>query len=245
MLIPNLFWKRVGVNTRIRLRMLMCWWVLIFGVFHFVTSFALLVGVVASEWVGSTRGLWSLRPGLGIRPPESSFLEYAKSQDAWFWFGHVWGCISHPFHYSVTYISEMAEGAVGAVHVAGGFCVLWAVVMGVVPTTRRLAMLRLAHVLRALFLALVLVSIAYQLGRMFDAATLISMYIFRSRSLWTGGGFVFAVFMLLMLLWTQWFWITAIRVGWTIRPSWILIVLGSVASLLGGSITLLVIELYI
>ena len=239
LLIPNRFWKRVGVNTRIRLRMLMLWWVMLFGVFHLMTTLALVIGAVASEWVGFNQ--WGVIP----KSQQVSFLEYARGQDAPFWVRNLWGCVSHPFHYSVSYISETAEGSVGAVHVAGGFCVLWAIVMGVVPTTRRLVKLRIAHIWRALFLSLVLVSFAYQLGRMFDAATLISMYILKSRAMYSGGGFIFMALMMLMFLWTQWFWIAAIRIGWGVRSSWALIVLGTIASLLGGLVTVLVIDLYL
>ena len=234
LLIPNRFWKRVGVNTRVRLRMLMLWWMILFGVFHLMTTLALLTGVVAQEWFSSTQGLWSLGPGPWPAPQQPSFLEYARGQNAQFWAGHLWGCFSRPFHYSVSYLSNSAQGAFSAVHVAGGFCVLWAIVMGAVPTTRRLAKIRLAHVWRGLLLSLMLVSFAYQIGRMFDAVTLVLMYIFKSRAMWTGGGFIFVALMILMLLLIQWFWIAAIRVGWGVRPSWTLIVLGMIASLLGG-----------
>jgi hypothetical protein len=114
-----------------------------------------------------------------------------------------------------------------------GFGLTWVVVVGVLPTTRRLAKLRWTHLNRA--------------SALYAAAAFCALTLLRAAlaAEWLGtswwAGIVWVALLGGILAWTIAWWACAVRVGWGIR-SWALTILGTIAALLGG-IVLATIEL--
>lgn len=109
-----------------------------------------------------------------------------------------------------------------------GMLIAWVVIMFAIPQTRRLAKLRKRHVVRAVIISAVMIMISYE-------ATMVLMLLYDLR--WFSRD-VYRVLdslpRLVCWVWLLWFWGCAIHRGWLIRPSKLLIVLGCVASVLGG-----------
>lgn len=104
-----------------------------------------------------------------------------------------------------------------------GYGLVWFVILGCLPVTRRIAKVRIAHVARGLLLHGGVLILCLQLTRVF--------YLFESTSRWAG----YTMFVLFhaVCVWTILWWACAIWKGWAIR-SILLMVLGTIAGLLGG-----------
>ena len=109
-----------------------------------------------------------------------------------------------------------------------GMLLLWSLVLLAVPQTRRLAKLRKRHVARANIISLVMIALSYEITHL-----LMTMYELR----WLSRG-AFRMLddlpRLLCWVWLVLFWGCAIHTGWLIRPSRLLITLGTAAAVLGG-----------
>lgn len=98
-----------------------------------------------------------------------------------------------------------------------GIC--WMLLFLILPTSRRLAKLRFAHLWRAFCVQCAVVVPALALARALAAAY---EHFWNELLLWTAG-----VIPLVLHGWSLLWWAFAIRVGWSIR-SWALLVLGFV-----------------
>jgi hypothetical protein len=101
--------------------------------------------------------------------------------------------------------------------------VCWWLLLTILPTTRRLARLRSAHLLRALVL---------QAGVLILAGTALRVMYAASENFWLDFTETVTLWVVLgLFVWSVAWWTFALRVGWGIR-SWLLIVLGHVITLL-------------
>jgi len=115
-----------------------------------------------------------------------------------------------------------------------GINLMWLIILLVIPTTRRIAKIRTAHVLRAFVLSMLATLLILQLSR----------YSIRTSS--------FYWYMHLELLgqspshqliaiWQLFFWPAAIVHSWKIKPAKLLIILGTIAAVLTGLVLNLVV----
>lgn len=107
-----------------------------------------------------------------------------------------------------------------------GMGLTWLAIMSVLPVTRRMAMLRRAHLWRALLFQLTSVVVGFSLLRV------VHWMAFST----TGAReeIAYLLVFLFVCLWTMVWWICALSIGWKVR-SWVLMTLGTVASILGGA----------
>lgn len=109
-----------------------------------------------------------------------------------------------------------------------GFVTLWLVVMFAIPQTRNLMQLRGAHIFRATVLSVLVMLLSFEVTRLNFAIYRVS-----------GFGYYYFSWLNRMLvpvavLWQLLFWGSAVAVGWRVKPWRLLVVLGSIAALLGG-----------
>lgn len=219
MVLPWVYWRQVGVDMAVRPRRLIGW-LIWFGVtVHlFAWPFVFLgIGV-------SSLGRWP--------PAVSDVVDVFRTFDlvelaGLAVDGIVWPIVRVGLDWSGPWFSLFVfdHGSGHALRFIVGLCVTWCVVLTATPVTRRMAKLRLAHVARA---GLLQFSIVLPLFAMFRFGLLVEYYSF--------GKYAQAAIMyttLLGLLWSLVWWISAIRVGWQIRSS-ALVLLGTVAAVLGG-----------
>lgn len=235
LLIPSVFWRRVSLERVVRPRRLW-FWLLMLWVLQWLIAIPCLVGAHYVYWYQlyvDTKGL-SARYPQSISDPDLIWERLTSPMfviDSFWWAGT----------YLVSGLGDLNREFWPALPTLLGFAGVWALILAAVPTTRRIAKLRYAHVHRAMGLSLVPVIVLLALIQIGDAALLVR----RSLAL-NGLGYGFlsvatdAMRVLVMcvfwgaVVWVHWLWISAIRTGWRIRPSWVLIVLGLVASLIGG-----------
>ncbi len=113
--------------------------------------------------------------------------------------------------------------------VSTGMLLLWSIVLLAIPQTRRLAKLRTRHVMRAIILSIFMIAMSYELTHLIR--TMYELY-WISRSIFPVLDGLPALF---CWVWLLVFWGCAVHIGWLIRPSRLLIALGTIASILGGT----------
>lgn len=229
LIFPNVYWRAVGVHTRIELRVLIWWLVILFAMLHTLA----IVPVGGGNWWERTRySAW---------PNGSSFEQYFQDYGFAGLLYELHNAIGAPFvriNYDLSFMSYEFGGyfnlkireAVGFPFVFMSFVTVWAVIMLAVPTTRRLAKIRKEHVLRVWLMSLIPAIVVFESFR-------VAVSTFWWLDVYIDTMYLAISFMAMLglsLIWLMWFWIAAIRIGWAVRPSWLLIVLATIASLIGG-----------
>ncbi len=251
--IPNRFWSKLSVASPVYPYRLWAWVAVgIVALYLFATTLSIALSAYSTlRWNQLAND--AVTQGLVTQPAAAQYqTDMARLQ---FWFDLAID------HYLVP-LREFFSGDDSASQIAlilVAMILLWALILTAVPTTRRLAMLRLAHVHRAASLSLLVVIIVFMLIILTDAMAAI----LRSAGLAVSGSWgntftlarprfvnaemyarwIVTVLLIATLIWIQWFWITAIVKGWQIR-SIMLPVLGLIASLLAGFTVFLYLSVY-
>ncbi|MFG0245129.1 MAG: hypothetical protein ACF8MF_03640 [Phycisphaerales bacterium JB052] len=240
---PNYFWKRLSVQSPVYPKRLWAW-VGIGVVMLYCFAAMLSIGLSAyrtHRW----NQLANDAVTQGLIPPSAAAQYQTDMSQRSYWSDLVLEQMVMPW-------KEFMSGDDSASQVAlvlAGMILLWAVILVVIPITRRRAKLRMAHVHRATTLSLLVVIIVFMLiiftGAMTDILRLAGLAVSGS----VGGSFglarprfvnaemyarwIVTVLFIATLVWIQWFWIAAVVRGWRIR-SFMLPMMGLVASLLAG-----------
>lgn len=122
-------------------------------------------------------------------------------------------------------------GAVAALSV--GISVMWFLMFCAFPVTRKRTKLRIVHVARAMVVASLLPFVVFEFARIFEALVFLgaSWSPMRNASVFIRS--LVALMSLGVVIWVQWFWISAVRVGWKINARWFELVLIVFASFWG------------
>tara|TARA_E500000318_G_scaffold1676_7_gene2284 strand:- start:44385 stop:45323 length:939 start_codon:yes stop_codon:yes gene_type:complete len=234
LLLPWVFWRNVSVTHQIALRRLTCWVLMMWVALHAVMAipFAYYNWKGLDIWLfGSVANAYSAFGIMGILAILSNAL-----------FSPIVHVVPAKVGLEVTfqggglvYLGSTTSDFLGGLFAVLGFSTLWLVVLLVIPTTRRIAKIRLRHIMRAYILSLLPAIMITEILRFESAYAMVSRI---TPSDMAPLGIISSI------LWLIVFWACAVRVGWGIRPAWLLIVLGSIAGLLGMLVFLLVPEIY-
>ncbi|MEX0876943.1 MAG: hypothetical protein WD114_05750 [Phycisphaerales bacterium] len=249
LILPNRFWKRVTVGSPIYVGRL---WSYVGGVMLAVYLGTSLIAIGSSAFRNFR---WNqLYTSFQAKNPGNPLQGKQYSVDMWtleYWSSLIGGELLHPLRSS--------SSATQILLLLSGMVLLWAVIIAAVPTTRRIAQVRFAHVHRALtwsgFAIACLcfaVSISDSASSIFSAAGLgldpnwpglfsIDQLRFRQAEMYSR--FFITGMFIAGLIWIQWFWIAAIVRGWQIR-SVMLLILGLIASLLAGFTVFMYLSVY-
>jgi len=240
LVLPWVYWRAVGVEAEIRLQRLLLW------VVSFVVGLHLLVSVPVGfgYWFTQGRNSYGSLGGLYQRAGLEGLIVPVVDAVCTPFFSAGISYRSNRLIFFSGFItdSELRDATLIALPFIG-MTLLWMVVLLVAPVTRRRAKIRSAHVIRALLISIITIAIAFELTRgahMLDILT--------SKGRFAGKFWVRVLtesFIPLMMLWVLVFWGSAIRAGWKIRPSRLLITLGSITSLLGGFVFYFVTAVYL
>lgn len=237
--LPWVFWRLVGFESAVRLKVLGVWAVMLMIGVHLLVSIPAGMGfwhVASIRYYGSLGNLYQNAGFKGLLMPVinalgSPFIDvgvsYRTGELTLFSGFSSDGVMRDAFLTTFPFI---------------GMTLLWMIVLLVMPTTRRRAKIRSAHVLRAGLISAMTIFFAFELSR---GAHGLDM--FASKGVFVGFAWERALtesMIPIMMIWVLVFWASAIRVGWKIRPSGLLISMGSIASLLGGFAIYYVMSMY-
>ncbi|MGV6814188.1 MAG: hypothetical protein ACWA5W_04155 [Phycisphaerales bacterium] len=237
LIFPNIFWREIGVDTRIRFSYLAIWLFLMFAFFHVLAA----VPVGMGGWRNQGNGVG----GFGIRGyidrhglrcvPEEMFnaiaLPFAHFDYSGVWHQFAWGDFG----------MEMLIGLFVFTGVFVGLTSSWLVVLLALPVSRSMIQLRTAHLIRSWMVTSVVLILNVELFRAVSGIVV-----------WLNGAWVvrywafsFLGFVIFSVVWIQWFWVAALKVGWGIRPVWLIGTLGVIASLLAGFVPIMYAMAYV
>lgn len=239
LVIPYVYWRTVGVEKSIRLRVLAIWLIVFWVVLHLVLSIPYGMGVwsgMSSQFYGSIGELYGQAGVKGLLVPIVNAV-------GWPWFDAWADYRNGSVHFGASWTRQgvVLKDYLTPMVPLFGMSLLWVVVLLATPITRRRAKIRSAHVARAALISMVPVILAYELARLVEGLD-DWMRIGNTVSNDWARGFG-AVVMPALVLWMLVFWALAVKVGWKVRPCGVLIFLGSIASLLGGVAMLYVVSM--
>ncbi|MGJ8637313.1 MAG: hypothetical protein ACSHX5_10755 [Phycisphaerales bacterium] len=219
---PKSFWKQVHPTTVIKLKPLVLWFILLSLAAHILVS-AINMYSFYAQHAGTTSWYWTNFKAGGVYAyPELALNTIFKS------------VFDFRIHQSNTGIDSIKVNFAGwnifstlflrPLSASLGFNIMWLLVLLVIPTTRRLAKIRKAHICRAFILSLISTLLILQLTRLHY------QYRMNSWRVWNSG-LGFKSYLNLILIWQLLFWIAAIK-SWKIKSPKLLIALGTTAALL-------------
>ncbi len=233
---PDAFWREVGVHTRVRIGRLVLWCAGVLAALHFATGAGLWYNEY--RWILTARararvGWW--KPGK--QQELQAVLDALTQPLAGLFAGPGWTGASGGWGIGTISVSEFGLPAWLAACL--GFTTTWTLVLGVIPTTRRLARIRAVHIARAGVLACFAAFIGVELARIELAIN--GSQVGRPFVILTGwAGFAG---MAALLAWTLRWWWSAARTGWDLRPARLVVLLGFVAALLGAAVSALLCDM--
>jgi hypothetical protein len=231
--LPWVFWMSVTLSHPILLGRLVLWIVMMFVVLHVIAAipFGYYNWVGLDQWqFGSIQLSYQAYgvPGLlamlsnALFSPIVHFIDLGRLTATYFGNGPI-------------YLNSVSDLLAGSVLVFG-FSTTWLIVLVAIPTTRKLAKIRVRHILRAYIISMLPAIILFQVLRVESA------YGMMARTTPSG---VLPLALLVSILWLITFWASAVRVGWRIRHAWAMIVLGTIAGLLGMLVSVLIPAVYL
>jgi hypothetical protein len=214
MALPWMFWSRVDVAKRTASGNLLRWLLLVVAVSHLLAWPPVSAGVSSKLFripLSQTSTMVADYGWVVLRDPAATGMVWPLA--------HFRGGGLQAGSLATQYLAErMMMWALPL-----GYGLVWFLLLGCLPVTRRVARIRMAHPVRGLLLQCGVIVLCLQVTR--------SLYLFESSHPWTGR-VVFGLFYGVGL-WTVVWWWCAVWKGWGIRSP-ALLVLGTVAGLLGG-----------
>jgi hypothetical protein len=253
LILPNRFWKKLSVQSPVYPKRL--WgWVGISVLALYLLAAMLSIGLNAYITFRYNQfATDALNQGL-IQPSFAAQYKTDMSQLS-YWSELVLDQALMP-------LKDFVSGNDSASQIAlilAGMILLWTLVLSVIPVTRRRAKLRMAHVQRSITLSVLMVIIVFMLTVITGAINEVLRYAGHTVAGSWGNTYslaqtrfvqsdyyarwVVTVLFVATLIWIQWFWIAAIRRGWQIR-SFMLPILGLIASLLAGYVVFMYLSQY-
>jgi len=234
LILPPIFWRRLPVTATITLPMLIKWCIALVLIAHLLASVCSGLG----RWQAFDARLYKTFSAV-FQNGAMSIIEICFNALFAPLFTISGSAIGTPTIQWGSPYYEFREEYIATITLALGASFLWQIIMTAIPTTRKIAKLRDAHILRATILSMTQIVLVFEMGR---AIYGLDMYFF-SRNTWAL--ILIIAITLLSFLWQLLFWPSAILATWKIRPAALLIILGSIASLLGAFTTsLLVMNLF-
>ncbi len=131
-------------------------------------------------------------------------------------------------------LEGLSLSAGGFAFVCCGISVMWFILFCMFPVTRSRMKLRLVHIARAMVVVGLLPFLFFEIARVLEAMVVMGEYWKPMKSMSTiiapaiviGGG-------IWLMVWIQWFWISAVWIGWKVKARWYEMVLVTIASFLG------------
>ncbi len=233
LMIPNRYWHRVTMETGRSLRRYTLWIVLMMLVLHIVSSLALLAAIHGhtlssnayyTQWLnaGKTEERRAMIRDWII---DTSLLDY--------WWPIIGEAVLHPAVARSINTGEISEVAGMFAMACASISATWFLLFCMFPVTRARMKLRMVHVARAMVVVGLLPFLIFELARFAAAAIYVGEYWAPLANVEMVINLVILLLIVWMFVWVQWFWISAVWIGWKVKARWFEMILVTTASFLG------------
>lgn len=225
LMFPNRFWKQVQLTISLKPKALVIWYILFTLLLHTLlvlpyVMYYYLRNKSLNNWYWShfqSRGLYAY-PELAFNAFFQGIFEIQSPMGA-NGFNATW----IQFTGWPAFINLFAR----PISFSLGVNLMWLTILLVIPTTRKIAKIRKAHVCRAFVLSMLCTFIIFETNRFSTKG--ISFYWYAHQEILGRRPLV-----QLLVIWQILFWPAAIIQGWQIKPAKLIITLGTIAALLAG-----------
>jgi len=244
LLFPNRYWARMKMESPRSMRTYLLWITLMMVVLHLIAS-AAQVGAMYSVRAYENKAYAQMitnTPAHLQAQTQQQFAPFMHDLGSFdFWYPTIMGSLLEPF--IMRYWNGSATLQASALPLAFwtlGICLMWFVMFCAFPISRKRAQLRVVHVWRATIVAGFLPMLCVDGSRLIGGTLdMLDYAVFGSRGFGQIGnpsqlGELIGIGILIgVLIWVQWFWVAAVRIGWRVRANWFSILLVIIASFFG------------
>jgi hypothetical protein len=229
LLIPNRYWSRMRMESPRSMKTYLLWILMMMFVLHFISS----VAQIWSMYNYTNQSNETFRQLLVGRDTEVQAIIQSNIIDISsidFWYPLIGGVLLDPL--ISRYWWGFEDGVVIGV-MSLGISAMWFLLFCAFPISRKRAKLRVVHVFRAMLIAGLLPMILIEFMRFAGAGLFFvetNNFLINIDSV---GDQISMWLFFLVLIWVQWFWISAVKVGWRVPSNWVSIVIVTIASLMG------------
>ncbi len=227
LILPHRFWQAVDVTKRVSIGRLTIWVLLVMVFAHLLVSILYGIGVWNQyNWQGTT--LADDYATHGMHGPGKIGIDGLVAPAIR---TNYRGGFGRPtsFSFRIGQTHEIYDQLVKPTTFQIGFVLLWMIVLIAIPKTRQLVRVRWNHLGRAAALSVLMLVLWFEFHRLIYGLMM-----------WTGfrSGLIREIHQLLVplsILWQAVFWGCVVVIGWRVNPWKGLVVLGTIAALLGGT----------
>jgi len=231
LMIPNRYWARLRFESRRSIKRYSLWILAIMILLHLISSIALVGASYGYTRFENAQYSFLIAQNPQMKAPFSGMMTKTNVPD--YWWSHIGEALLYPIVNRSIFVEGYTSGAGFLANACIGISVMWFLLFCAFPTTRKRVKLRVGHVARAMVVAGSLPLLLIELARSLDAVLFVGTY--WKPIAWVGSiPPTFSItFVVGVLVWVQWFWISAIRIGWKIKASWFELFLVMIASFFG------------
>ncbi|MGJ8637314.1 MAG: hypothetical protein ACSHX5_10760 [Phycisphaerales bacterium] len=232
LLIPNRYFRRVTMETPRSIKRYLLSLTLLFIMLHLFTSAALF----ASNFVYHYQANASINNQLPTLTPADQqqlarlLIDLNSSE---YLVPIIGESLLTPLIMRGNFTEGLASATFGVSLVCLGISFMWLLLYCAFPVTRKRTKLRMVHITRAMSVAGFTPMLLIEFARLIEAIHFVAIYSNAVTQISLLTVPLMFISFLGMLIWTQWFWIAATRIGWQIKAKWWELILVTTASFLG------------
>ena len=233
LLFPNRYWNRVTMETSRSIKSYLQWLALWMLMLHALSTIALIGANYGYHYQNNA----SLNLSMSrLTPGQQRQYEYMLTDltTAEYWVPIVGESFFFPIIQRANFTQDFAMAFAYLGTGCLGISIMWFILFSAFPVTRKRTKLRMIHVTRAMIVAGFLPMLGIQIGRLFEAIVFAGYYWSPiSQFADVGVPIAASALILMTVIWLQWFWIAATRIGWQVKAKWWELVLVVIAAFLG------------
>lgn len=233
LLIPHRFWTRVNIQTPRSTKRFVLWISSLLLTLHVVGTAMLISALFWSAYTTNAQ----IRRLIPFSPPprqaelKSMILDTASLE---YWYQLIGSTLLDPMTYRYHWGTSLIGATIGVAIACAGISFLWILMYIVFFESRQRARLRKIHVLRGLIIACAMSLVSIELARILSAGLFLVETVKPGFDIDTVGDPLIYIAIIGSLVWVQWFWISALQIGWKVKANWALVVLLILATYAGG-----------
>lgn len=231
-LIPNRFWRRVGVERPVYPRRIWMWvCLLVMASYCISVLLGASIQIIRTDYMNQEYTLMMTQYPQYVNQLKANLVDMFEFS---YWASVARASIADP----IVMTQSISQAGLGFCFVLLMTILMWFVVICATPITRQLVKLRLAHISRAMALCLIAPLIVLLTSNVSSGAIIIEGML-RPPTAVPSQGLEPTLLMLIgvlgavSLVWVQWFWMAAYIKAWRVRSN-LLLALAVFTSLLGG-----------
>ncbi len=233
LLFPNRYFRRLTMETPRSIKSYLLWLTLLMLILHILSTAALIAANFGYHYQ-SNASIAQRMPAVPSAEQQILATWITDFSSINYWKPIIGEALLFPIIQRSAFEQGISQVMAGTATACLGISIMWLILYSAFPVTRKRTKLRMAHITRAMIVAGFLPMLTFEIGRILEAIIFADNFL--KPTFFFASSIIYStifVLILWMIIWTQWFWIAATRIGWQIKAKWWELVLLTIASFLG------------